>query len=156
LLLAVHGAKHCWESLGWLADVAWLLNANPDLDWQYAMKLADESKCQRPLLLAASLVHEVFDALLPELPRDPAVAGLQQRVVSRWYEGHTESPRSPELLSFALDLARGRGGSMKHLLGVLFYPTEMEWATHRLPESLFWLYAPGRAVRLSSKYFLRT
>ena len=56
LLLAVHGAKHCWESIGWLADVAWLLDANPHLDWQFAMKLADESSCQRPLLLAASLV----------------------------------------------------------------------------------------------------
>jgi len=24
LLLSVHGARHCWESIGWLADVAWL------------------------------------------------------------------------------------------------------------------------------------
>ena len=34
LLLAVHGAKHCWESIGWLVDLAWLLTNQSNLDWQ--------------------------------------------------------------------------------------------------------------------------
>src|SRR6266853_6190857 len=66
LLLAVHGAKHCWESLGWLADVAWFLNAQPDLDWKHAMALARESKCERPFLLCSSLVREIFESPVPE------------------------------------------------------------------------------------------
>lgn len=152
LLLAVHGAKHCWESIGWLADVAWLLSANKKFDWQLAMKLAAESDCQRPLLLAASLVQDVFQLALPELPTDPAVAGLQQRVIRRWYGGTAETPKSPELFSFAAALARRRRDSLNHLFGLLFHPTELEWSKQHLPESLFWLYAPGRVARLLGKY----
>jgi len=42
-----------------LADLAWLL-ANPNLDWQRAMELADKANCQRPLLLAASLAKTII------------------------------------------------------------------------------------------------
>ena len=154
LLLAVHGAKHCWESIGWLADVAWLLSASPNFDWRLTMGLADESNCQRPLLLAASLLENVFQVALPDLPADPAVTGLQKRVISRWYESAAETPKSPELFSFAAALARRRRDSLRHLFGLLFHPTELEWSRHHLPESLFWLYAPGRGARLLGKYLL--
>lgn len=154
LLLAVHGAKHCWESIGWLADVAWLLNANANFEWQLAMELADESNCQRPLLLLASLVQSVFQVALPALPSDPAVAGLQQRVISRWCDGPVETPKSPELFSFAAALARRRRDSLRHLFGLLFHPTELEWSRRHLPESLSWFYVPGRAARLLGKYLL--
>jgi hypothetical protein len=154
LLLAVHGAKHCWESIGWLADVAWLLSASPDFDWRLAMELADESSCQRPLLLAASLMQSVFQVAVPELPVDPAIPGLQHRVISRWYEATVESPKSPELFSFAAALARRRRDSLKHLFGLLFYPTELEWSRRHLPEPFFWLYTPGRVARLLNKYAL--
>jgi hypothetical protein len=154
LLLAVHGAKHCWESIGWLADVAWLLRASPNFDWQLAMELASKSNCRLPLLLAASLVENVFQVALPELPVDPAVPRLQQRVISRWDEARAETPRSPELFSFAAALARSRRDSLKHLFGLLFHPTELEWSRRRFPQSLFWLYTPGRAARLFNKYLL--
>jgi hypothetical protein len=160
LLLAVHGAKHCWESLGWLADVAWLLNAQPDLDWKHAMALARESKCERPFHLCASLVHEAFESPVPEsvnqaIRQDRAVGQLHQRVTKRWFEGPLESPRSPELYSFATVLARRRGDSIRHLLGSVFYPTEADWSARRLPEKHFWMYGGLRAVRLLGKYVFR-
>jgi hypothetical protein len=152
LLLAVHGAKHCWESLGWLADAAWLIDANPEFDWQHAVALAEETKCRRPLRLLVSLVRRIFDVPAPDLGEDAAVRKLHERVMARLYTGPAESPRSPELLRFAADLAERRSSTLKHLLGLLFYPTEIDWKTRRLPENLFWLYAPARAVRLLGKY----
>jgi hypothetical protein len=160
LLLAVHGAKHCWESLGWLADVSWLLNAQPNLNWKHAMALARESKCERPFRLCASLVHEVFQSPVPESVRqgigqDRSVGQLHQRVTKRWFEGPLESPRSPELYSFATVLARRRRDSIRHLLGSVFYPTEADWSARRLPEELFWMYGGLRVVRLLGKYVFR-
>jgi len=99
-------------------------------------------------------VQDVFHLALPDLPADPAVTGLQHRVIARWYEAAAESPKSPELFSFAAALARRRSDSLKHLFGLLFHPTELEWSRRHLPESLFWLYAPGRAARLFNKYLL--
>jgi Uncharacterised nucleotidyltransferase len=160
LLLAVHGAKHCWESLGWLADVAWLLNAQPDLEWKHVLAMARESKCDRPFLLCASLVHEVFESPIPEtvmkgIEQDRAVGQLHQRVIERWLEGPLESPRSPELYSFATILARRRSDSIRHLLGSVFYPTEADWSDRRLSEKHFWIYGGLRAVRLLGKYVFR-
>ncbi len=155
LLLAVHGGKHCWEALGWLADIAWLLDANPKLDWQLAWKLAGDTKCHRPLLLALSLVAQLFDANVPKLGSDPLAGKLRQRVMARLYQGPIETPRSPELFSFAATLARQRSDSLKHLLGVVFHPTEIDWKERRLPDSRFWLYTPARLARLCGKYLRR-
>src|SRR5258708_35694380 len=102
LLLAVHGAKHCWESLGWLADIAWLMRANPGLEWSAVKALAAEARCERVVTLAESLVKAVFDDALPD-------SDLCRRVVDRWYNHPPESPRSPDLLSFAASLAERRG-----------------------------------------------
>jgi hypothetical protein len=44
---------------------------------------------------------------------------------------------------------------VRRLFGLIFAPTEIDWKTRRLPEGLFWLYAPLRAVRLLGKYLLR-
>ena len=147
LLLAVHGAKHCWEAIGWLADVAWLGGAHPEA-WQGAMDLAMETSCQRPLALARSLTESAFQG---KPPNDP----LCRRVLDRWYDGPLASPASPELFSFAAALARRPSDSLKHLLGVTSYPTEIDWRERRLPESWFWLYAPARVARLCRKYFRR-
>jgi hypothetical protein len=148
LLLAVHGAKHCWEAIGWLADVAWLAAAHPEA-WQGALDLARETQCQRVVELARSLTESVFEG---KRSRDP----LCTRVLDRWYSGTTASPRSPELLSFAGALAPNRLAMAKHLFGVLFWPTELDWKARRLPEGFFWAYGPIRAAKLAGKYLLRT
>ena len=149
LLLSVHGAKHGWEAMGWVADIAWLLDANPGVKWDAVMDLAAETQCERVVELAASLVKAVFEGATPD-------SRLCRRVLDRWYNGPLESPRSPELFSFAAALAGHRGDSLKHLLGVTFCPTEIDWRERRLPESLFWLYAPLRIARLTGKYLLKT
>lgn len=148
VLLAVHGAKHCWEAIGWLADVAWLAAAHPEA-WQGAMDLAQETRCQRVVELARSLTESVFEG-------KPSSNPLCRRVVDRWHSGPAESPRSPELLSFAAALAPNRLATAKHLFGVLFWPTELDWKARRLPERLFWAYVPIRAARLAGKYLLET
>ena len=154
LLLAVHGAKHCWEALGWLADIAWLLEATPDFDWQRATGLADASQCRRPLLLAAGLVKQLFEAPVPDLALDSSVEQLQQTVLDRLYNGPCESPQSPELFRFAATLSPDRIATFKHLCGLVFWPTDMDWKARRMPEALFPLYAPRRVARLVGKHAL--
>jgi hypothetical protein len=132
LLLAVHGAKHCWEAIGWVADLAWLLRANPDLGWRNVLHLARETNCERPVLLAASLVHEVMEAPIPTelrtaIQADRQVRRLHARVLHRWRHGPAESPQSAELLRFAALLARKPWDLIPHLEGLLFWPTEAEW-----------------------------
>jgi len=157
LVLAVHGAKHAWEALGWLADLAWLVSAPPAFDWTLAAELSLEAGCTRPFRLAAGLIAEVFAAELPaslvdQIARDGAVADLSERVLARWAAGPLEAPRSPELLAFAARLSPGPLQTARHVAGLLAHPTERDWRRGRLPEPLFCLYAPQRAMRLAQKY----
>jgi hypothetical protein len=160
LLLSVHGAKHCWESIGWLADIAWLIHANPKLDWHALMEMAAESGCERAVLLAASLVRDLYQSPLPDwvstqIEKDGSIATLKQRVTTRWSRHSLQSPQSPELLAFASALARRKRDALRHLLGVAFYPTEADWSVLRLPEAAFPLYFAVHAGRLAAKYVLR-
>jgi len=168
LLLAVHGAKHGWESIGWLADLAWLVDARlPDanrFDWERVRKLAMEAHCERPLQLAAALLERVFDVRVmdhlgtrrvanpPQINNLPHNDRLAERVVARWYNSPMESLRSTELFSFARAIARRKRDVVAHLFGLIFHPTEIDWRTRRLPEGLFWMYGPLRVLRLVRKY----
>jgi hypothetical protein len=52
LILCLHnGAKHQWEMLGWIADVAQLITIHKNMDWDEVMKQAVESGIERILFL---------------------------------------------------------------------------------------------------------
>lgn len=157
LLLAVHGAKHAWEALGWLADLAWLAGSTPGFDWLATHDLAREGGCARAFHLACHLLRDVFHTALPDavsqaLDCDATAAELARRVLRRWREGPLVPPRSPELFGFAVGLSDGPATTARHLAGLILHPTERDWRAWRLPEPLFALYAPARIFRLSLKY----
>ena len=61
VMLSVHGAKHFWERLGWILDVAELTAGQP-VDWPLTMRIAAKLKSTRLLLLGLYLAHELMDA----------------------------------------------------------------------------------------------
>jgi len=65
LVLAVHGGKHRWERLSWLADTAAAIDAG-GFDWDAVLLAATEMRARYHLLLAATLAHSVFGVDVPE------------------------------------------------------------------------------------------
>lgn len=65
LLLCVHGSKHRWERLGWVCDVALLLNREPPV-WPELWGRARQLGAERMLLLGVRLAHELLGAPVPE------------------------------------------------------------------------------------------
>ncbi|MGE0133262.1 MAG: nucleotidyltransferase family protein [Blastocatellales bacterium] len=59
IYLCAHGAKHAWERLIWLADVAGLIHKHSNLDWDGVRDLAVEQRCGRVLLLGLRLARDV-------------------------------------------------------------------------------------------------
>jgi putative nucleotidyltransferase-like protein len=45
--LCAHGAKHVWEKLIWIVDVAGLINRHSDPDWRSVCDLAARHRCER-------------------------------------------------------------------------------------------------------------
>jgi len=66
LLLCVHGAKHLWCKLGWIADVAGQLASPEPPDLTRTFELAGRCGVTRLLSLALLLAERVAGASLPE------------------------------------------------------------------------------------------
>ncbi len=93
LVLCVHGAKHLWERLLWLCDIAQLLERNPDIDWECVLSSAREREIERMMALCLSLVRDVMGSPLPDfisewLSTQPQALRLSSRLrsVILWHE----------------------------------------------------------------------
>jgi hypothetical protein len=155
LFLCVHGAKHAWSRLQWVADVARL--ARLQTDWGGALEMAREAGCERPMLLGLLLAHEVAETAIPEaiLQRAgevEAVRGLAEQVIARLHRIPPEEPDGVQITAFNVRMAEQRWKKVWHYAGMLRAPTDEELKLVALPEWLFFLYYPLRGVRLALKY----
>src|SRR6266478_2181887 len=65
VLICIHGAKHFWERLMWIADVAALISRQTDIDWE---RVADSGKAvgaERMLRTGLRLASDLLRAPLP-------------------------------------------------------------------------------------------
>lgn len=157
VLICVHGAKHFWERLNWIADVAGLLAQQTDIDWERAASTARMVESEHLLHTGLRLAVDVQHAELPEkitarALADNVAADLVARAV-RWLPAAGYAPLN--LLERAAFRLRMRGSSFAapaYLLRLLFTPTEEDWqASGRLGQSSF-LDAVRRPFRLARKY----
>ncbi len=93
IVLCVHGSKHAWDSLKWVCDVAELLRAQDQLDWDRIFSSASRWRCRRLLSMGLSLAHLVLDAPLPKtvlarLSADSDVQMLSHRMPSTLLADH--------------------------------------------------------------------
>ena len=70
LLLSVHGSKHFWERLGWIADIAALSRASRPMDWAIALERARRWGVHRMMLLGAGLAAQLYETPLPNEVQD--------------------------------------------------------------------------------------
>ena len=85
LILCIHGAKHRWERLVWLCDVAELARTPDALDWKEVIDTAQRLGSGRILFLGLLLASELLGVELPApvvcaIERDPALIPLSDQV----------------------------------------------------------------------------
>ena len=156
VMLSVHGAKHFWERLGWVLDIAKLITAQP-VDWALLLRIAARMESTRVLLLGLYLAHDVFEAPLPaplleEIHRDPAVQELAEKVYEQ-YAGISD--HSAGVLPRAVFRLRSRDKfwpGLRHLMRLGMSPTERDLQTVRLPRFLAPLYVFVRPIRLLGEH----
>ncbi len=158
VMLSVHGAKHFWERLSWIVDLA-NLSASQPVNWSNTIKIAAEMKCLRLLLSGLYLAHELFGAELPQSLLDNAENDSNvlwlSRKVSEKYKGISDSsagviPR----FAFRLRSRDGIGQGLRHVLRLAISPTESDREIVSLPTALSPLYVFLRPWRLMREYGL--
>ncbi len=155
-ILCVHGAKHFWERLGWIADIAALASLD-EMDWDRAFFLARQLQAERMLRLGLYLAAELLDTALPEevfarIREDSRVPQLAARVGERLVRADFSAPDVTRRFWFRVRSRETAWQGLAYCLRLATAPTEEDWAQVRLARPLSAAYSVLRPLRLLRKY----
>lgn len=150
LVLCAHGAKHEWEQLGIVRDIAALLAS--DLDWQWIHAEAQRLGISRIVQISLMLAHRLFAAPLPQIFKSSA----ETRVSGRWahlFEARLRASSMANPVSIGyfrtmLELREQWQDRARFAWRLATTPSIGEWDSVVLPEPLFPIYCGIRAFRL--------
>ena len=157
VLICVHGAKHFWERLALIADVAGFVARQTSISWERAGSSAKAVKAEHLLHSGLRLAVDVQRAELPEavakrVEEDVVAARLAGQVL-RWLPAAGYASRGLfERATFRLRMRGNFLAAPGYLLRLSFSPTEEDWeASGQGTENRF-LDALRRPFRLARKY----
>ena len=157
--LSIHGFKHRWERLGWIADIARLVQVRPALDWAGLRQRTGRDGSQRIVRLAIGLAGRLFAsaelrAAAHQLAQDGAadelVEELAAEVLHRMPDGHSVHVTSMQ--------ARGRERWRDRIAFVATALTTAnggDWALVTVPGRVSGVYRLIRPLRLVATYVNR-
>ncbi len=157
VFICIHGTKHLWERLLWIADVAALVTRQSGIDWQKAKETAKKVGAERMVHTGLRLAVDVLHARLP----DAVLAAVQADVGARklaacvrtWLAAAGNA--SPSIVARAAFRLRMRGSGIfapAYLLRLSLSPTEEDWKRGAEEARPGLLDALRRPFRLARKY----
>jgi hypothetical protein len=157
VLISVHGAKHFWERLMWIADVAAIVHGHPELDWRRVRESAASVGAGRMVRVALLLAERLLRVPIPapmqrEVEGDAACAKIVRKIES-WLPYAGNDP--PRLLQRALFRFRMRGqllAGARYLTRLSFSTTEEDWSSASAPAKGSLRESLRRPFRLAKKY----
>lgn len=157
VLICVHGAKHLWERLLWIADVAALVSRQSNLDWERAASSAKEAGAGRMLRVGLGLSAALLKLCLPEhisakVRLDKVAANLTGQIL-RWLPAAGYAPPGLfERVAFRLRMHGGLLSAPAYFMRLMLSPTEEDWAAGAEENQRLFLDVIRRPFRLARKY----
>lgn len=154
LALCIHGAKHHWSMLKWLADVDRVVQADPALDWKAALARSEALGVRRIVETALFLSANLFETPLPVWIADKLCVDLNiSRIAAQVQAGIAADMERNEAEHhrFQLALRERRRDRWLYTWRLAWQPTESEWDAIRLPRGLAWFYPVVRLGRVVAK-----
>lgn len=163
LTLALHGAKHAWQRLIWIADIHEILQSSaglqpgnvPTLDLHELLSRANASGTRRCVLLAVKLAHMLLgttvpDALTVSISKDPKLDSLAERAI-RMAVQREASISAISAHGYFLRTRERAIDRARFCYRFLTTPGYHEWSLVSLPAPLFPLYSVLRMLRVAGK-----
>lgn len=154
LYLAMHGAKHLWRRLEWIASLAETIRATPSLNWEVLVQRAEHAHATRMLALGLRLVEKFSDLKLPVLAQvdaDNAMQRMSEQVSTQIFNTFGAAD-STETNLYNLRIMDRKRDAVISALRAIFVPTLPDWQALALPAPLHSLYYAFRPLRLSKVY----
>jgi hypothetical protein len=133
VLVCIHGAKHLWERLTLIADVAAYTARQASLNWDASFETARRNGAERMLtaglLLARTLLRAPLPASVDRRVRSDRSAARLVAQIAGWLPSAGQA--LPGVLSRALYRMSMRGSAISglaYLLRLTFSPTQEDWS----------------------------
>jgi hypothetical protein len=157
LLNCIHGAKHFWERLMWIADIALIVGRNRELSWEGVFKAAEEVGAERMLCVGLWLAKQLLGADLPvgiqdRASRDPEVQPLCAQIIGWLPMAGLAPPPLRERALFRMRMAGGGVAGAAYLSRLSLAPTEEDWVEGQEHKRSWVWDAVRRPFRLFRKY----
>ena len=150
LYLSMHGAKHLWRRLEWIASLAEVLRATPQLNWDLLVQRAEKAHATRMLALGLRLVEKFSDLRLPVLA-DRGMQRMSEQIHAQLFNTFGAAD-STETNLYNLRIMDRKRDALVSTLRAIFVPTLPDWQALALPAPLHSLYYAFRPLRLSKVY----
>ena len=157
VLICIHGAKHLWERLMWIADVASLVSRQTEIDWGRATASARAVRADHILHTGLLLAADLLRACLPEdiyaIARQDVLAAKLVARILRWLPAAGHAPPTLfERAAFRLCMRGGVLAAPAYLLRLSLSPTEEDWKQDTTESRNSFLDALRRPYRLACKH----
>jgi hypothetical protein len=165
LILCVHGAKHAWERLAWICDLAELIRLRQEgIGWEEVLARASALGGERMLLLGLYLASDLLGVTLPKdvaqrVRADSTVRVLADQTreqlfrendrLAGFLEGYEGAPAFHALHLRVKETLREKTHYFVRKVMIL---TAEDWSLRPLPKFLFSFYYVLRLIRLTRKY----
>lgn len=149
LALAVHGTRHIWPRLSWLADLADLMRRHPDLDWNVVLAEARRIGFVRGLGASILLAHEVVGGPKPAwIVEDGGIRRGVSDIRARLDRADASRASLIDRARWEWRMAGGTARRAALVWRVVTTPSYRDAADRQEPPSSRWRTALPRAVRL--------
>ena len=160
LILCLHGSTHFWDRLGWICDIASLIESRKDIDWQMVLSDSAALGNQRMLSLGLFLAGELLDAPIPQevwqtVQADAVVKTIAEQVQQRLFAPERPASGIFDAALLHLRMRERMRDKLRSCLRLATTPRSYDWLLLPLPVWLFSLYYLLRPLRLAGKYGMK-
>ena len=154
--LSMHGAKHLWRRLEWIASLGEVIRAAESIAWDIVVERAAKAHATRMLALGLRLAESVSGVDVPAevwraVDRDESSKRMAQQTLVGIFNT-SDAPVSSETNLYNLKVMDRKRDALISALRSIFVPTLSDWHALSLPPSLHSLYYAYRPLRLSKAY----
>jgi Uncharacterised nucleotidyltransferase len=159
-VLSVHASKHLWQRLGWISDIAGLVERRKNIDWQLVLENAAMLGTRRMLSIGLFLAKELLNAPIPEdvgktVKADRGAITLAEELHQRLFMERNAPPGHFESALLHTRMRERKEDRLRFWIRLTGTTTVYDWTFVPLPDWLFFLYYPLRPLRLAGKQVMK-
>ena len=155
LVLCVHAAKHAWQQLSWLCDIAELARSQ-QINWNAVEEKSKRLGIQRMVAISLFLAHRLLEGAPSKLCLGGgfgSIENLTNEIIPTLAEGTDHNTESISYFWLMIRVRERWQDRIKFIWRLILTPSVGEWSAIRLPAQLFPLYRVVRIFRLLSRLF---